>query len=304
MKEATVHFFVIGAARAGTTTLYSYLSQHPDIFLPNVKECNYFSSVQSLDKEVYKEPKYDKKYHMKIIASQKVYNNLFLPAKATQLKGDVSPSYLWDRDTAKRIFEHNSEAKIILSLRNPIDRAYSHYLMHYNTGYETEKTFEEALNAPKKPIWGGGNMYLEMSSYFNQVKPYFDCFPSENIKVLIYEDWTKNKEKAFHDIYSFLGIQSFSKYAADEVYNKTQAIKNKKALDILRQEKVKRSIQKLIPEAWTEKVKQQFFYKETEKTSLSEETITRLKRYFKDDVKKTENLIQQPLTQKWNFKND
>ncbi|MAM27670.1 MAG: hypothetical protein CMC13_01505 [Flavobacteriaceae bacterium] len=299
MKNVEVDFFVIGAARAGTTTLYSYLSQHPSIFLPNVKECNYFSDVDSIDTEVYKEPSHGKKYHMKIINSEKRYNKLYLDAAGDQLKGDVSPSYLWDLKSAKKIYNHNKNTKIILSLRNPIERAYSHYLMHYNTGYEKEKTFEMAIQADKRHIWGGGNMYLEMSLYFNQIQAYFNTFSSENIKILIYEDWIKHKEMYLNEVYTFLGIKPFSDYNLKDAFNKTQAVKNKKALDLLRQEKLKTSLRKILPEELTERIKQRFFYKEADKPVLSEKTIEKLTEYFKEDIEKTEVLISQPLTNKW-----
>ena len=299
MKLEVIDFFVIGAARAGTTTLYNYLSQHPDIFLPNVKECNYFSDVESIDSEVYKEPNYEKKYHMKIINSKKIYNNLFSKAQKNQIKGDVSPSYLWDLNTAEKIYDSNKDAKIIVSLRNPIERAYSHYLMHFNTGYEKEKSFEKALLADKNPIWGGGNMYLEMSKYFNQLKVYYNTFNSENIKVIVYEDWTQNKEAHLNELYSFLELKTFSDYTLKESFNKTQSIKNKKALDLLRQEKIKTSLRKILSEEMTEKIKKRFFYKEADKPVLSKTTVKKLRDYFADDIKKTEALIAQPLTKKW-----
>ena len=80
MKATLVDFFVIGVARGGTTSLHNYLQQHPEIFLPSVKECNYFSEVESLDKEVYLDPEAGKEYHMKIIQSEEVYNSLFSDA--------------------------------------------------------------------------------------------------------------------------------------------------------------------------------------------------------------------------------
>ena len=81
MNKECIDFFVIGVARGGTTSLYNYLQQHPNIFLPKVKECNFFSTVESLDKEVYLDPEDGKEYHMKIIQTKEVYNQLFSDAK-------------------------------------------------------------------------------------------------------------------------------------------------------------------------------------------------------------------------------
>ena len=119
-KNITIDFFLIGAARCGTTTLYNYLNNCDDIFLPSVKEPNFFSDVDSPKKEDYKLPVSGEKHHAKIINDVNVYNMLYADALQTQLKGDTSPSYVWDTNVAKKLFTHNPEAKIIISLRHPL----------------------------------------------------------------------------------------------------------------------------------------------------------------------------------------
>ena len=301
MNKVIVDFFVIGVARGGTTSLYNYLQQHPGIFLPKVKECNFFSDVESLDKEVYLDPEEGKDYHMKIIQTEKGYRQLFLKAKNDQLKGEVSPSYMWDKESAKRIYDHNKEAKLIVSLRNPIDRAYSHYLMNYHTGYEKAQSFEEALKAPIKTIWGGGNMYREMGLYYSQLKAYYDLFDKHNILVMVSEVWTGKNGKALNEVYEFLGIQPFSDYDAEEVFNVSKQLKNKGLLDFLRSDKIKRSLKKVLPEKTKEKIKEQLFYKEAEKRQLDNNIYDSLKEYYREDIKKTEALIGINLTQKWDI---
>ena len=117
-KNITIDFFLIGAARCGTTTLYNYLNNCDDIFLPSVKEPNFFSDVDSPKKEDYKLPVSGEKHHAKIINDVNVYNMLYADALQAQLKGDTSPSYVWDTNVAKKLFTHNPEAKIILSFLN------------------------------------------------------------------------------------------------------------------------------------------------------------------------------------------
>jgi sulfotransferase family protein len=301
MNKVIVDFFVIGVARGGTTSLYNYLQQHPDIFLPKVKECNFFSDVESLDKEVYRDPEEGKDYHMKIIQTEKGYKQLFSKAKNGQLKGEVSPSYMWDKESAKRIYDHNKEAKLIVSLRNPVDRAYSHYLMHYHTGYEKAQSFEQALKAPRKTIWGGGNMYLEMGLYYPQLKAYYDLFDKHNILVMVSEVWTRNNGKALNEVYEFLGIEPFSDYDVEEVFNVSKQLKNKGLLDFLRSDKIKRSLKKVLPEKTKEKIKEQLFYKEAEKQQLDNNIYDSLKEYYREDIKNTEALIGINLTQKWDI---
>ncbi|MBL4663061.1 MAG: sulfotransferase [Flavobacteriaceae bacterium] len=219
MKATPIDFFVIGVARGGTTSLYNYLQQHPDIFLPEVKECNYFSEVESLDKEVYLKPDAGKEYHMKIIQSSDVYDELYEEAKEKQMKGEVSPSYLWDETTAQRIYDYNKGAKFIVTLRNPIERAHSHYLMHYHTGYDKAASFEKSLESERNSIWGGGNMYLEMGLYHSQLKAYFDLFNKDQIKIVITEEWTRNSCESMEDIFDFLGVAPFKGSLYEETFN-------------------------------------------------------------------------------------
>ncbi len=301
MKAITVDFFVIGVARGGTTSLYNYLQQHPNIFLPKVKECNYFSTVESMDKEVYLPPEPGKEYHMKIISSKEVYSHLFSEARPNQLKGEVSPSYMWDTHAAKRIYEHNKNAKVIVSLRNPMLRAHSHYLMHYHTGYDKAPSFEEALKANKNPIWGGGNFYLEMGLYYNQLKPYYDLFDKNNIKIIISEDWTQQNGEALQDIYAFLGLPAYEEYQEEAAFNTARQLKNKGLLDFLRSDRIKRSLKWFLPEKTKNRIKEQLFYKEAEKQELDKNTFDTLKAYFKEDIKKTEALVGIDLSRKWDM---
>jgi hypothetical protein len=301
MKATPVDFFVIGVARGGTTSLHNYLQQHPEVFLPNVKECNYFSNVESLDKEVYLDPETGKEYHMKIIQSEEVYNNLFSDAKVSQTKGEVSPSYMWEQTTAKRIYEYNKDAKIIVTLRNPIERAHSHYLMHYNTGYDKSPSFEESLTSERNGIWGGGNMYLEMGLYHAQLKAYFDLFNRDQIKVIVTEEWTQNSVQSMNQIFDFLGVTPFNGDLSEETFNASKQVKNKGLLDVLRSEKIKKSLSKILPEKTREKIKEQLFYKEAPKQALDPETYNRLKDYFKEDIKQTEALTGIELSKKWSL---
>lgn len=90
MEQLKVDFFVIGAARSGTTSLYNYLKQHPMVFLPNIKELNFFSEVTSNDPEEYEPPHRGRHYHTKIIQALDTYQGLFEAAESKQLKGTLA----------------------------------------------------------------------------------------------------------------------------------------------------------------------------------------------------------------------
>jgi len=255
-----IDFFLVGAARCGTTSLYNYLNNSSKIYLPKVKEPNYFSEVHSPKSEDYELPDFDKTYHSKIITSKDVYDKLYKSANKDQLKGDTSPSYLWDKSTAKRIYDHNPGAKIVLSLRHPVDRAYSHYIMNYYTGVENNKSFKRALKAEKNKVWGSCNLYLEMGAYYEQVKEYYKLFPENQIQILVYEEWTQNLHEKIEELFNFLNV-SLSDSVFNEQFdqNRIQPLKNMTILNFLRKNGIKRFIKNFINQERIDNLKSHFF---------------------------------------------
>ena len=298
-----VDFFVIGAARAGSTSLYNYLGQHPDIFLPLVKECNYFSRVESMIKEVYRDPKEGREYHMRIIRSYEVYKGLFKNARPGQSKGEVSPSYLFDIQTAQRIKAHNPKARIVVSLRNPVERAYSHFQLHNATGYEPCDDFIQALKAPKNSIWGGGNIYLEASQYYRQLKPYYDLFPREQIHVMIYEEWTQNAQTALKELFGFLGLDPNADFDKPHAHNRGVRGKHKGLLNFIRKIRINELINKLLPRKATDLIKEKLFIDDSALDPLSDEVYQELLKGFVEDIRQTEALSGLPLSRYWQIEN-
>ena len=301
MEEVKIDFFIIGAARCGTTSLYHYLKQHPQVFLPNIKELNHFSKVESLDKEDYKLPKDETLHHTKIVKDVEAYNALFNKAESGQLKGDISPSYLWKKETARRIYEHNPEAKIIVSLRNPVHRAFSHYLMNVAVGYESLEGFEAALKADKNEIWGGGNLYLEWSSYFEGLKEFMNYFGRENVLILLFEDWIKDKPAMLTKLFSFLEIDIEVSIDLEEQFNQKKVYKHLKILNFFRNPKFKRPLKKLLPKALIGSLKELLFKPQDIEEQLSPELSESLHASFYGEVEHLQELTQLPLLKKWGF---
>lgn len=300
-ENIIIDFFLVGAARCGTTTLYNYLNNSDALFLPLVKEPNFFSNVDSPKTEDFENPKPGEKYHAKIIDDIKIYNALYANANTSQLKGDTSPSYIWDTTVAKKLYNHNPKSRILISLRHPVDRAYSHYIMNYYTGTDNSKTFDEALKAEKNPVWGSCNEYLEMGFYYHQVKSYYDIFPKEQIKVLVYEDWIKNISNTIEEIFSFLEIEFCDSVLKEPVEsNKITPVKKKALLNVLRQNKIKGTIKRLINQDRIDALKSYFFNddsKEIEKIDL--ELRKELSTKFSEDITKLSKLTGIDFSSKW-----
>src|ERR1700712_5403611 len=124
MQKNKPNLFIIGAAKSGTTSLHYYLSQHPDIFMSTVKEPHFFANVKEKDKRIYEQPKKGEIHHTRIITDLDVYLSIFESDHPVIYRGEASPSYFFDSDAAKKVFDFNPEARIIILLREPVSRAF------------------------------------------------------------------------------------------------------------------------------------------------------------------------------------
>lgn len=196
------NFFIVGAANSGTTSLYGYLKQHPDVFMPALKEPHYFAQVS---------PAHEKRYLRTIIRDEAAYLRLFRKAEGYQAIGEASPSYLWEANAPYRIRRAIPHAKIIILLRDPVERAFSHYLMDVREGLQ-DLPFLEALqedwNQSKKG-WSVSQLYVELGLYAEQVRRYLEVFGPERVLVLMFEEFTKsalNGKSVVSAVLRFLGL--------------------------------------------------------------------------------------------------
>ena len=198
-------FLVIGAARAGTTALHSYLNQHPEIFMPALKEPNFFAyEGQNLD---CKGPGAD--YINNSITDLSDYQALYASAPETSVRGDASPLYLFEPHAPKNIYKHIPDTRFVVVLRNPIDQAFSHYLYAVKQAIEVETDFtktlaleEERLAAGWQPLFG----YSSFPLYAEQLSRYFEKFPREQFLIRTYEDFRTDPDVLLTDIYQHIGV--------------------------------------------------------------------------------------------------
>jgi hypothetical protein len=191
------NFLCVGTQKAGTTTLHDILKQHPDIYLPESKEAHFFDI--------------DDHYQQGIDWWLETFFSTLNNEKAI---GAMTPEYLYYNEVPSRILKTlGPDIKIIIILRSPVARAYSHYLMSKRRGYE-DYSFAKAIEIESKRIEEGEFeknhfSYASRSLYFNQVKRYFDIFPRENILLIKFEDdLLRNKEKTIASILDFLNVKN------------------------------------------------------------------------------------------------
>lgn len=179
MRGVLPNFFIVGAAKAGTTSMYRYLKQHPDVFMPTVKEPHWFSRAEPNPEQGFRP-----------ITSEEAYLSLFEGWRGERAIGEASPSYLWDGKAADRVGRSVPDAKIIILLREPIDRAFSHYLADARYGIQ-RRPFHEALQhdyASRTKGWGTSHLYVELGLYCGQVSRYSKRFGRENMLILFFEE--------------------------------------------------------------------------------------------------------------------
>jgi hypothetical protein len=174
------HFIVIGAQKAGTTSIYRVLSQHPEVQMASQEEVSFFNIASRFQKGL------------------SFYSSHFNDAEAGKVLGEVSPLYLCYEKSPVRIAEVLPEVKLIASLRNPVDRAFSAWRMQVTKGSET-RSFSEAVR--EEPI------YIENGRYYQQLSRYFDLFPSEQILVLPFDVLTSYPATFYGELFKFIGVK-------------------------------------------------------------------------------------------------
>lgn len=236
-----VDFFVVGAAKSGTSTLFEALKRHPGIFIPRRKECRYFSCMPGDFVGPRPIAAND------IVRSPGEYRDLFREAEPGQLCGDISPDYLYYHQKAvpKILDEINARVPIIIVLRNPIDRAYSNYLMKVRDRQE-RLSFEDALGVEAERIaarWAWGWGYVNAGLYAEQVKAYIDSF--ERVLLLLFEEDIVTG-KATGKIQYFLNLPSVQEIPADVHANISGYPQNRLLHWVMTDELVVRKIKNMV----------------------------------------------------------
>lgn len=220
-------FLIVGAAKAGTTTMFQLLRQHPEIFLPDVKECRFFSDIgrKALNP-------FTGAAQVECIKNIGAYKSLF-SRQAAKALGDVSPDYLfYYKDSISNIKKYlSSDVKIIISLRDPVERAFSNY-MHLRRERLTDYSFYQYLQAEegfdRETTWHGF-LLKESGLYSSAVSAYLNAF--DNVSVIFFEDFIADLPGVMKEIYTFLMVRPDYEYSMPKFTNKT-GLPRSRALDM------------------------------------------------------------------------
>jgi hypothetical protein len=203
------NFLVIGAYKAGTTSLYHYLRQHPQIFLPVIKEVRFLTYAGHAQQPLTPLELRASPWPVTTIAE---YERLFAAAQPQHLaRGEVSPSYMaFPEQSILGIQQYTPQAKLIAILRQPAERAYSSFVNLVKVGREEVLHFQETLELESRhvPRRSDGSPRRNRCEgfYYAQVSPYYRTFGADRILVLLYDEWRINPLQMLQKIFRFLGV--------------------------------------------------------------------------------------------------
>jgi hypothetical protein len=208
------NFFVVGAPKSGTTSLYFYLKKHPQVYLPRIKELNFFCN--------------DLHFNFPLLSVEQ-FADYYSDYNGEVATGEVSVWNLYSKNAAANIYQYQPEAKIIIMLRNPVDMIYALHSNHVFNNNEIITDFEEALNAQEDRKLGlriskvikcpvEGLYYFDIGEYYEQVKRYTDVFGSDRVKIILYDEFAADTRQVYTSVVEFIGVDH-SFIPEFEVYN-------------------------------------------------------------------------------------
>jgi hypothetical protein len=288
------NFIIAGVARCGTTSLYHYMKQHPEIGFPAKKEPKYFSAIK-LDFP-HRGPG-DDTVDQGMIRSEDEYLKLFAKADNFKVFGEASSDYLYYHEkTIPGIKQMLGDIPIILVLRNPVERAYSAYNNLVRDGRET-LAFMDALNAEEERLadnWDWMWAYKAGSLYSDGVRDFMDNF--SRVKVILFDDLAGETDDVLREVFEFLGVNTDTTVDSDTVYSHSGKPKNSLVAKLTdRNNKfmfaLRQMIMAIVPRSLLEKAASRMLKKE----SLPGEARSHLQDTFREDIRKLEALLGKDL---------
>lgn len=276
----TPNFFIIGTPKAGTTSLYHYLREHPQIYMSPLKEPRYFDHD-------------NKDWAGYLTSYDGVQHELAI--------GEASPQYLFSREAPARIKRRVPEAKLIIILRQPVDRAYSHFIGYKSRGLELETSFEKAFQQGEEK-WRIkakiGWQYKLLGYYTSQIENYLNYFDKSRIKVCLFDDLLSDPYQVIKDLYTFLEVETDFLPNVGVKYNVKKNTPRSLMVQILLQTGLLQHFGKIpLPSIWKNDMESWISKQNVYLSSpLTAEVRQRLGEYYRTDIMKLQLLINRDLT--------
>jgi hypothetical protein len=295
MAPRLPNFVIIGAPKCGTTSLHRYLSQHPDIYLPTQKELHFFTYPYIEQRTAG--PR-DLEALRRMTRTFAEYSAHYEGVRRQSAVGEVSPSYLYFAEAADAIRERLGAVKIVVILRNPVQKAYSQYLHLVRNDRETLGFYDALLAEERRSAEGWSDIwrYAESSLYTQRLKRYLEVFGAANVRILIFEEFFADTSGALRRLLAFLGVREVD-LAASEVHHRSGKPRSRLLSSLLvKGGPASRVAGLLLPRSLTEAVQKRLWALNTaEKDLIDAQSMKLLSDYFRADVDELEALIGRPL---------
>jgi hypothetical protein len=273
------NLFVVGAAKAGTTSLWRYLGAHPAIFMARTKEPHFFSGF---DEELFP-----------VVHDEASYLRLFANAR-TPLRGEASPSYLWTAAAAERIKRVSPDAKILIALRDPVERLHALYWHRVRIGLEPNGFAEEFRTELDPASQVQSSVYVRRGRCAGDVARFMRLF-GENVHVLLFEEFVRDTRRELARVFRFLGVDPTVADGVEiEAHNPFALPRNRLAAHLVGSKRARTIARRLLPQALREPVESALL-KTGSKPELDPDTDRMLTRFFAPDVFELAALLGRPL---------
>jgi hypothetical protein len=289
-------FLGIGAAKSGTTALHEYLRQHPQVCMSRRKEPNFFA----FDRQ---RPRFRGPGDCTILNRDALwrlddYLDQFTAARPGQVVGEISPRYLGTPGAAERIRHWLPEARLFAILRQPADRAWSHFSMRRRDGFEPCQQIEDALADEPRRVrenWGAGR-YFERGLYARDLQSYLEQFPRERIRIYLYDDLVADPAGLFRDLFEFLGVDPA--FVPDMTHrpNPSGDLRNPVLRWLWTKPGTRSFVRPLLPKALRQRVSSWMVRRPLVRRQMPPETRASLTERYRDEILRLESLIGRDLS--------
>jgi len=292
------NLFIVGFGRSGSTSLYKYLKQHPDIYMSTSKEPKFFCAEMVQGAQTSS------------VDTLSEYLELFAGATGEKVLGEASTMYVLSEEAAGRIHDFNPDAKIVLLLRNPVGFLQSWHSLGVRDGYESEPDLMAALDLEDERTAAGGaeNRGAAVSYRYRHVihnapqsvQRWYDVFGPDQVKVIVFDDLSDRTEETYRDLLEFLEVDTDS-VPDFEVHNSAKAFGTPKAkwvAGLMHNPKVARTVRRVLPERalGVRSGLQKLLTNRVERQALAPDDRAALVEEFTPVVKELEKIVDRDLS--------
>ena len=306
------NFFLAGAPKTGTTSLYYYLKQHPDIYMSPVKEPCFFASemrAENFSPEFSTAIRQSSQNLVKylegpmsgpspggIVTERDDYLKLFKNVGTEKAIGEASVCYLWSATAPAHIHAEIPQAKIVLILRDPAERAFSQYLQYAVSGLLTHsfRRHVELCLRNEAPTLGLVRPFLEYGLYYEQVKRYLDLFSSNNVRIYIHETAWQNPASLLRDLFGFLGVDFSVKVDTSKRALERRAPKSMLIQHLMKKTGLSHRIKKVLPTSLQGNLRSALF-KQKQSLRLDPDDRRYIQEHYRADIQGLSSLLKRDL---------